>query len=293
MKSLTAELLELLRGHILCGNKLPKVWIPDHQTRDDRELVRMRLDIGDKITALKTQVQSLLKRYQLRRPDWTGKGWTTGFGTWLNYTLANPTDPNRSPLKAGGRAALASLLRQLKFLDEEQDRLDEQILSLAWSPRYTTQILEITELCGVGVLTALVFLTEMGNLRRFHNRRQVAAYLGLVPSSNDSGEASDRKGHITHQGPSRVRKVLCQATWARVRHDPSEKEAYDRIKARNPKHKKIAVVASMRRLCVRMWHRGLAAENSPMSSAPPVRPKMKRVGRGRKKSGCAAGFSEA
>ena len=36
----------------------------------------------------------------------------------------------------------------------------------------------------------------------------------------------------------------------------TEKAAYERIKAKNPKHKKIAVVASMRRLGIRMWHRG-------------------------------------
>ena len=51
------QLLELLRGHVLAGNALPKVWIPDQQNRDDRELVRMRLDVGEKITAIKAQVQ--------------------------------------------------------------------------------------------------------------------------------------------------------------------------------------------------------------------------------------------
>jgi len=105
-------------------------------------------------------------------------------------------------------------------------------------------------------LTAIVFLTELGDLSRFANRRQIAAYLGLAPSSNESGERSDRKGHITHQGSSRVRKVLCQATWARVRYHEEEKIIYERIKAKNPKKKKIAVVASMRRLAVRMWHLG-------------------------------------
>ena len=115
-------------------------------------------------------------------------------------------------------------------------------------------------MCGVGVLTALVFLTELGDVARFANRRQVASYLGLSPTSNESGEATDRKGHITRQGSSRVRKVLCQATWSRVRNDPEEKVVYERIKAKNPKKKKVAVVAAMRRLAVRMWYRVCAAE---------------------------------
>ena len=255
------QLLELLRAHILAGNPLPTVWVPDMQTRDDREPVRMRLDIGDKITLLKAQVQSLLKRSQLRRPKEAGKGWTKRFWVWLQCELAEPADPERSPLKVGTRASLASLLRQLRSLEQERDRLDDQIVSLAWSPRYAAAMHELTKLCGVGVLTALVFLTEMGDLSRFANRRQIAAYLGLVPRSNESGEANDRKGHITRQGSPRVRKILCQATWARVRNDQAEKAVYQRIKAKNPKKKKIAVVASMRRLAVRMWHRGREAQN--------------------------------
>jgi transposase len=159
-------------------------------------------------------------------------------------------------LGSGGQAALGSLLRQLHFLEEEEQRLDQLVAALAWSPRYESRVRELTDLCGVGVLTAIVFLTELGDLSRFANRRQIAAYLGLAPSSNESGQQNDRKGHITHQGSPRVRKVLCQATWSRVRHSAEEKAAYERIKAKNPKKKKIAVVASMRRLAVRMWHRG-------------------------------------
>jgi transposase len=255
------DLLELLRGHILAGNRLPTVWIPDAKTRDDRELVRMRLEVGEKITALKAQVQSLLKRHQLRRLPGLGKGWTKAFRGWLRRDLADPLPGHESPLRAGGRAALGSLLRQLQFLEEEEKRLDDLVAVLAWSPRYEAGMHRLTSLCGVGVLTALVFLTELGDLSRFVNRRQIAAYLGLAPSSNESGEQRDRKGHITHQGSHRVRKVLCQATWSRVRCSEEEKAVYQRIKAKNPKKGKIAVVASMRRLAVRMWHRGCEAKN--------------------------------
>jgi len=289
------DLLQLLRAHVLAGNPLPTVWIPDLQTRDDRELVRMRLDVGTKIAALKAQVQSLLKRNQLRRSAETGKGWSRLFWVWLRSLQRTPAEVSENPLRAGARAALASLLRQLQFLQEEEARLDQLIIDLAWSPRYARGVREIGRLVGVGVLTAMVFLTEIGDLHRFANRRQIAAYLGLVPSSQESGEARDRKGHITRQGSSRVRKVLCQATWSRVRCDAQEKAAYERIKAKNPKHKKIAVVASMRRLAVRMWHCGLAAAAAPPATAEKMAgegvPKTKA--KRRRRCGCAAGFSEA
>ena len=100
-------------------------------------------------------------------------------------------------------------------------------------------------------------LTEMGDCLRFCNRRKVGSYLGLAPTAHESGVASDRKGHITHQGPAVVRKMLCQAVWCRNRCDAEAKSRYDRIVKRNPKHKKIAVVAMMRQLAVKLWHRAV------------------------------------
>lgn len=248
-------ILELVRGHVLAGNDLPMVWIPDPTTRDDRELVRMRLDVAEKMTMTKSQIQCLLKRCGVRREAATGKGWTRLFRSWLKHSLS---ESGESPLGASTRLALASLLRQLDFLEEEERKLNEDVDRLAATPRWGAAVEELTSLCGVGTLTALVFLTELGDLGRFANRRQLAAYLGLAPRSHESGDVKDRKGHITRQGPSRVRKLLCQATWARVRYDAEEQKAYGRLVARNPKQKKIAVVASMRRLAVRMWHRGQA-----------------------------------
>jgi transposase len=120
---------------------------------------------------------------------------------------------------------------------------------------------------GVGLLTALVFLTEMGDLARFANRRQIGAYLGLVPRSYESGAAGDRKGHITRQGPSRVRRALCQAVWSRIRQEGPDHAVYQRLVERNPKHKKIAVVAAMRRLGVKRWHRAQAVEATPCGAS--------------------------
>ena len=63
------KIFELLKGHVLAGNELPDIWITDHQTRYDREIVRSRLDAGEKLTAVKTQVQTLLKRNHVKRPE--------------------------------------------------------------------------------------------------------------------------------------------------------------------------------------------------------------------------------
>jgi transposase len=256
-------ILESLRGHLLAGNRLPSVWIPDAQTRDDRELVRLRLDLAEKATGIKAQMQSLLKRNNLKRPGDLGQGWTKGFWKWLEALTTDQT------LGLGMRGTLVSLLRQLRFFEEERNRVERQLAELANQPRHQAALQQMVELSGVGVLTALVFLTEVGDLKRFANRRQISAYLGLAPRAYESGEQNDRKGRITRLGPSRVRRVLCQAAWARVRSDGPDHKHYQRLVAKNPKHKKIAVVAEMRRLAVRMWHRGAhGASGSP----PPLRP---------------------
>jgi transposase len=247
------QILQLLRAHVLAGNPLPDVWIPDPQTRDDREVVRGRLDAAEKVTAVKAQIQGLLKRNRQARPEGMKGRWSKPFWAWLRGLVADPTTAS------GMRATLGSLLRQLAFLEEEIERLEEALGELAGSPRYAAAIGELVKLQGVGLLTALVFLSEVGDLRRFHNRRQIGAYLGLVPRSYESGAQQDRKGHITRQGPARVRRVLCQAAWSRIREERVDHVAYQRIASKNPKHKKIAVVAMMRRLAVQMWHRGRQA----------------------------------
>jgi transposase len=253
------RIFEMLRAHVLAGNKLPDIWIPDHQTRDDRETVRARLDVGKKLTSIKNQVQTLLKRNGVVKPEEAGNSWTKPYRKWLRDL----------ELPKGSRNALSSLLRQIACLEQEIKILDMEVVALSETDRYYAASKELVErIKGVGLLTAMVFLTELGDMNRFNNRKAVGSFLGLVPSSNESGETDDRKGHITREGPARVRRVLCQATWSRVANDKREAKVYDRIVEKNPKHKKIAVVASMRRLGVLMWH--IAREAQGKAASPQI-----------------------
>jgi len=251
------QLLELLRAHLLAGNQLPVVWVPGRELREDRELVRSRLDASDKVVTIKTQIRMLLKRNGLHAPDKTSKYWGENYHTWLQHILTS-----EGVTSFGVRQGLASLLRQQVALEEEISILDNEMKILATGPRYASVMHALLQETGVGTHIALVFLTELGDLTRFNNRRQVGAFLGIAPSCHASGE-SEQKGHITHQGPARVRKVLCQAVWVMLRASmrssapfSPERLAYERIVQRNPRHKKIAVVALMRRLAIRLWHIG-------------------------------------
>jgi transposase len=224
--------LDALRSHLFAGKALPAVWVPDPPTREARELVRARQDVGQKLTGVETQIRSLLKRQDVAKPKGLGQGWTARWRAWLRGL----TQPG-SPLGTQGRFVLASLLRQLQALEAEREALDVAVTQLAQTEPYRNALRELRQEKGVGVLTAMIFLTEMGNLLRFSNRRQVGNYVGLTPSSYESGEADDRKGHITHQGSWWLRRVLCQAYWARLRTDPQEKARFQTWLARHGKKK--------------------------------------------------------
>lgn len=244
-------ILGLVRSHELAGAALPKVWVPDLQTRDDRELVRRRLALAEQAAKVKVQIRWLLQRNGQEVSP--AEAWSEPYYLWLKELAGGG-------LAKGAAATLSSMLGELAWFQEELVRLEGQIKELSQQPRYASPVAALRRHKGVGRLTALVFLTELGRLSRFKNRQQLGSYLGLTPSSFESGVADDRKGHITHQGPSRVRKVLCQAVWSRLRVVPEEKAAYERLVRRNPQHKKVAVVARMRTLGVVLWHEGLAAQ---------------------------------
>ena len=56
---------------------------PPQRLRDDRELVRARIDAADETTRVKLQILSLLKRRGIARPQGCGGAWSKRFLAWL------------------------------------------------------------------------------------------------------------------------------------------------------------------------------------------------------------------
>jgi len=80
--------------------------------------------------------------------------------------------------------ALKSFLSPLVSFTESIEALDKQMMDLAQEtlPR------SLQELPGVGPLTALVLVHELGDVRRFRNSGAVTCYAGLVPRISQSAE---------------------------------------------------------------------------------------------------------
>ena len=103
---------------------------------------------------------------------------------------------------------------------------------------------------GVGALTALAFVLIIGEAERFQCGKQIAAYLGLVPEEDSSGE-SRRLGHISKQGSGLMRFLLVEASQVTVRNDQEWRSKYFHLSMR--RGRKIAKVAMARRLAVRLF----------------------------------------
>ena len=245
------RLWEVLVSHAELGTELPAVWIPEERLRQEREIVRRRLSLAEHMTRVKNRIGSLLRMHKLKRPGQIKTAWSQAHVAWLKGLTTDSAQGMHL------KTVLGSLIRELEFLEAERAILQDEVEKLSQEERYRTRVEKMTELDGVGVLTAMTFLLELGDVRRFRNRRQLASYLGLVPTSYESGEDDDHKGAITHLGPARVRKVLNQAAWTLVRKDAVWKARYGPLAARRGALK--AIVAIMRKLGIELWHRAQAA----------------------------------
>jgi len=240
------RVVDVLRAHVLAGNDLPRVWIPSLEIRDAREIVRRRVQLGEQMSSIKNRIHGMLKRNGLRKPDHIKTNWSDQHLLWLGQVAAE--------LEYGACVSLLSLLREYQFFLSELGAVESELINLSRSTAYAKQVKSLVRLTGVGVMTAMVFLTELGDLSRFPNRRALGNYLGLTPRTYESGENDDRKGHISKMGPWRLRKLLNQASWVLVNKDDDWGEWFaERTGGKKDLRKKM-ITAVMRRLGIIMWH---------------------------------------
>lgn len=252
----TEAIYREIRAYVLAGNPLPEVWVKPKSIREDLEAVRGRIDLGADIGRIKTRIRALLKKHDVEVPE--------GERLW---TEAGRTIIREAPMAMSVQVMVLGLLRRLEYLEEEKAILDRYLKGLAATPKYSAVISALLQINGVGILTATAFALEIGDMERFHNRRQIASYLGLVPMSYETGDANDRKGHITRTGSARLRKLLNQAAWVWAGARGPGMQIYQSILAKNPKKNKIAIVAVMRRLAIEMWRKGLGAQRATKATA--------------------------
>ena len=117
------------------------------------------------------------------------------------------------------------------------------------------RVTKLQRLKAVGKVGAVRLVLELF-WRRFENRRQVGACVGLVPQPFDSGDSHADQG-ISKQGNRRVRALLIEMSWLWLRYQPGS--AISRWYAqrigdgKSKRSKRVAIVAVARRLVIALW----------------------------------------
>lgn len=161
-------------------------------------------------------------------------------------------------------ATILDLTRRIKALTQRIQEVGESYPAVAL----------VSQISGVGPLTALAFVLAVFDPKRFRRSRDVAAYLGLVPAKYQSGDRDPQLG-ITKAGNPFVRRLLVQSAHyilgaGRGRPDCELRRYGERLVARGGKAaKKRAVIAVARKLAVLMHHLWRSGEvYQPLRQAP-------------------------
>lgn len=149
-------------------------------------------------------------------------------------------------------------LRVLDAMTEQIRALEKSIGEMAVEKYPESEFL--TQITGVGTLTSLTFILTIGDPTRFRRKRDVAAFLGLVPRRDQSGE-TDKQLRISKAGDAYLRRLLVSAAQyilGPFGPDTALKRKGFKIAERGgPRAKRKAVVAVARNLAVlllTLWH---------------------------------------
>jgi transposase len=180
--------------------EITAVRVPDREIEAVRDLVRAREDARADLMRVRHRLSKLLLRQGI--VYFGGTPWTCAHEEWLRRQRF--TDIH---LKAAFDHSFDAVLAATAA----RDRLDEQIVEVAASPRFADPVNRLGCLRGISALTGLALTVEIGDWSRFTGS-SIGAYVGLVPSEYSTG-TSRVQGSITKAGNTHVRRLLIEAAW--------------------------------------------------------------------------------
>lgn len=225
---------------LMIEDRFPRIWVPDAENRDLRQLLWHRHRLVQMRTRVMNQLHVIALNEGLRRKK----------------ALWRPA--GRNELQALRLARWAGRRRQdlLDLLDQLTPKIQELTRALEAEVEKRPVTRRLMTHPGVGPLTALAFELVIGMPERFHCGKQITSYIGLVPSEESSGDRR-RLGHISKQGSALLRYLLVEAAQVTVRSQPEWRSRFFHLALR--RGRKIAKVAMARKLAVRlywMWRQG-------------------------------------
>ena len=210
-----------------------------HRAREqqrDLSVIRSRHALVRSRTLLINAARGMVKAFGGRLPKCTADAFTKVAWPFVPSELSLSLHPIFE--------SITTVTRQIRALEDEIERL-------ATDAYPQTQLL--TQVPGVGNLSALAFVLTLGDPQRFSDSRMVGAYLGLAPGRRQSGDR-DQPMSITKAGDQFMRVLLVQCAnfiLRRAAPDSDLKRHGQKLgKSGSKIAKRIAKVAVARKLAV-------------------------------------------
>lgn len=189
-----AELLVRL----LMAGALTVVSVPAPATEAARDLSRARDQVRGDLMRTRHRVSKLLLRHGR---VYEGGTWTQAHRRWLGGQCF--TEP-------ASELAYLDALAAVDGLVARREALDRRLSQLALEEAFWPTVARLRCFRGIDTLSALALHLEVHDWQRFERAPQLAAWLGLTPSLNQSGESAVQ-GSITKTGSGYARRLLVEA----------------------------------------------------------------------------------
>src|SRR5438270_2869259 len=220
---------------LLMVKRLPESWIPPDHILDLRARVRLRHTLSEQRGEWQQRIQATLYHHGCpqRRQLMTGDG-----REWLAA----------QPLPAAARETVAVALAMIDSLDRQLAPLDRELRAYA---RRQAGCKALMAHYGIGELTAVTILAELGDCTRFSSSRLAVRYAGMDITVYQSDQRR-APGHLSRQGPPALRWALYEAAQTARRTGSPDHEYYDQAAERLGGNR--ACLAVMRKLLKRSYH---------------------------------------
>lgn len=238
-----------LMVQLLLEGRIPESWIPPAHILELRTLVRLRKTLVDQRVEWQQRVQAQLFHQ----------------GVVPGLRMCNPDDRRRvlqAEVSPAGCQMMATGWEMLDQINARLDPLSAQLTALAKAQPGCRALQE--ELFGVGWLTAVCIVAELGDCRRFTSADQAVRASGLDVTVHESN-GKRPGGHLARQGPAVLRWALFEAAQSADRKTSPDHPYYLKVRDRIDHNRACLSVA--RKLCRRACH--ILKDLGELAMAPP------------------------
>jgi transposase len=218
----------------LCKGGLTGIHIPSELMVEYRSLVRTRNQLVRDQTRTKNRIISFLEFQGIRIP--------VGYKRCTHFSARFIKWLEELPLSWVNKLALQAKINLLRAVREQLLVISKQYRLIATTEPLGEKIKLLRTICGIGIYSALVILTEIDDIKRFRHFDQLASLAGFKPDVYSSAEKSLTRG-ITHHCNHLLRETLVECAWMAISKDPALTQAYYNYKNRMHYNKAIIRIA--------------------------------------------------